>query len=195
MSTVLRPVGPLPPKVYWIRRAVLLGIIAIIILLLATQCGGGGGGKNKPNSHPATTPTGTSTSAPSIPACDPQALKATVSTDTTTYTVNQAPNLTATLANPGTTTCKLSRSAAAEIWTVKSGTPTIWTTEGCSAGPVAPHLKIAAGATKQLSIQWNGHLRGSDCNDGAVAQPGTYRLYATIDGVKAANPAIFHIIK
>jgi hypothetical protein len=196
MSTVMRPVGPLPPRVYWIRRSVVLGVILIIILLLATQCGGGGGGGGGRNNGSGNTPNPTTSTSPptSVTNCDPAVLKVTVSTDTTTYTTGQAPTLTATLANPGTTTCRLARVVSNEVWTIKSGSPTVWTTQGCSADPVPPQLKIAAGATKQIHTTWNGHLRGADCTDAAVAQPGTYRLYATIDGVKAANPAIFHII-
>lgn len=191
----MRPVGPLPPRVYWIRRCIVLGVILIVILLLATQCGGGGGGGGGrtgggANPNPSTSTTVTT----SVAACAPTALKVTVSTDTTTYTTGQAPSLTATIANSGTTTCKLARLASNEIWTIKSGQPTVWTTQGCATDPVPAQLKITAGATKQIRTTWNGHLRGADCQDGAVAQPGTYRLYATIDGVKATNPAIFHII-
>jgi hypothetical protein len=195
MSTVMRPVGPLPPRVYWIRRSVVLGVILIVILLLATQCGSGGGGGGGPTGTGANPNPTTSTTPPAtVTTCDPTALQLTVSTDTTTYTTGQAPTLTATLANPGTTACRLARDVSNEVWTIKSGTPTVWSTQGCSADPVSPQLKIAAGATKQIHTMWNGHLRGADCKDAAVAQPGTYRLYATIDGVRAANPSIFHII-
>lgn len=190
----MRPVGPLPPRVYWIRRSIVLGVVLIVILLLATQCGGGGGGgggTNTGGSHPDPT---TSSTPPTVSACTTTNVNLTVSTDTTTYTSGQAPTLTATFANTGTTACKLTRDVSNEQWTIKSGTPTVWTTKGCPADPVPAQLKIAAGATKVVHTTWDGHLRGTDCKDASVAQPGTYRLYATIDGIKAANPAIFHII-
>jgi hypothetical protein len=195
MSTVMRPVGPLPPRVYWIRRSIILGVILIVILLLATQCGGGGGGGKKGGS-PTTPNSNTTTTTPqSAPACTSTNLNITVSTDTTRYTSGQAPTLTATLANTGTTDCKLARNVSNEIWTIKSGSPVVWTTKGCSADPVAASIKVAAGATKQIHTTWNGYIRGPDCKDTTVAAPGHYRLSATIDGVKATNPSLFTIVQ
>jgi hypothetical protein len=120
-----------------------------------------------------------------------------MSTDTATYTSGQAPTLIATLGNPTGPTCKLARSAANEIWTVKSGPPTVWTTQGCpsTTTSIPKQMKIASGATKRLSMQWNGHLRSSSCQDLGVALAGTYTAMASIDGVAvpAKKAAIFHI--
>jgi hypothetical protein len=118
-----------------------------------------------------------------------------MSTDTTTYTVQQAPRLIGTFANPNGPTCRLARSAADEDWTVRSGTPTVWTTKGCSNGTKVPaSIKLPQGATKQVSIFWNGRLRTSSCVEGSYAQPGEYTLDATLDGVVASHPlAVFHI--
>lgn len=201
MSTVLRPVGPLGRRVYWIRRCVLLGAIVIIILLVATQCAGGSGGGgnaggNTGAGHPSTAPTNTQPTKPAIGACAPHALKLSVSTDTTTYTSGQAPTLTATLTNTSSTTCKLARSVDAENWTIASGPATVWTTQGCSSGatPVPAQAKIAAGATKQIHMTWNGNVRVR-CKDTHVAAPGHYKLTATIDGIAATHPALFTIIQ
>jgi hypothetical protein len=194
VSTVLRPVGPRPGRVYWIRRAVLLAIVLILVIVVAKACSGGGNGGNGGRSGGSPTAHHTTTKAP-VAACSPGALKLTMSTDTKTYTSGQAPKLIGTFTNPTSTACKLARSASQETWTIKSGSPTIWTTEGCdssSASSVPKQLKVAAGATKVVSMFWNGHLRASDCKYSDVAKAGTYRLYATLDGV-TGTPAIFHI--
>jgi hypothetical protein len=128
-----------------------------------------------------------------VAACDPASLKLSLSTDTTTYTSGQAPKLIGVFSNPTSTACKLARSAANEIWTIRSGKPTVWSTKGCPATSSVPkHMKITAGATKTVSIFWNGHVRTSSCQEGGVASAGTYTLHATLDGV-VGKPAVFHI--
>lgn len=36
-------VGPLPPAVYWRRRALVLGVVLLLVILLVSMCGGTGG--------------------------------------------------------------------------------------------------------------------------------------------------------
>jgi hypothetical protein len=40
VASFLHPLGPLPPSVYWRRRAVLLGVPLVLILAFAFSCGG-----------------------------------------------------------------------------------------------------------------------------------------------------------
>src|SRR4051794_204607 len=162
VSTVLRPVGPRGPRGYWIRRAILLAIVLVVVTVLAAECSGGSGkpsGSNQSGQNqPGPTP---STAKPTVPPCSTAALKLTLSTDTTHYTSGQAPRLTAVFANNGSTKCKLARSAANEIWTIKSGPATVWTTEGCPESKVPKQMKITPGVDKTISIFWNGRLRNS----------------------------------
>ena len=70
MASFLHPVGPLPPSVYWRRRAVLLGIPLVLILAVAYSCGGGSNAQPVARSTatpPAGTPsTGTGVIEPSV---------------------------------------------------------------------------------------------------------------------------------
>lgn len=192
VSTVLRPVGPLPPRIYWIRRAILVIALLVLVIVIAVSCSGGSSKPPAAGGRPG--PQQTHTPQPSqIAACDPTALTLTVSTDTVTYTTGQAPKLTGVFTNPTSTTCRLARLASDEIWTIKSGTPTVWTTQGCPGPAVPAHMKIAAGATKIVSMFWNGKVQNAACKEGATAQAGTYTLHATLDGVTAAKAAVFHI--
>jgi hypothetical protein len=95
-------------------------------------------------------------------------------------------------ANTGSTTCKLARSAASEVWTIKSGPATVWTTLGCPETNVPKHLKITPGVSKTVSMFWNGHLRNSSCTEGAVASAGHYTFDANLDGVPGKQ-ALFTI--
>jgi hypothetical protein len=191
VSTVLRPVGPLDPRVYWIRRAVLSGVILVVIIVIAVSCSGGST-KKPPATGPHTSPTTSASPPAQLAACDPTALTLTLSTDSETYTSGQAPKLIGVFANTTSVGCKLTVAASNEDWTIKSGTAKVWTTQGCSTSTVAKQITIRAGATKMVSVFWNGHLLDSGCASGAVATAGTYTLNATLDGVKG-KIAVFHI--
>lgn len=195
MSTILRPTGPRGPVVYWVRRGVLIAIVLVLIILLAKACSGGSSTTPPPKADPSpnNTASTTASSAPAVTACDPAALTLTVDTDSSTYTAGQAPKLIGVFANNTSTACKLTQSPSEEIWTVKSGTALIWTTQGCAPSTPAETVKIRAGATKMVSIFWPGYVQTADCGKGAVASPGEYTLDATLDGVKAERRAVFQI--
>ncbi|GAA1880237.1 hypothetical protein [Asanoa iriomotensis] len=59
-------VGPLPPAVYWRRRAIVLGAAVVVIFLIVQSCSGGdassvGADRNSPTSAPAGAPQTTET--------------------------------------------------------------------------------------------------------------------------------------
>jgi hypothetical protein len=197
MSTVLRPVGPLEPRVYWLRRATLITIVLVLIIVLAESCGGGGGKKNggKKNGavvHTTTSPKPTPSST-QLAACDPTALTLTLSTDATSYSMGQEPKLIGTFHNPGTSACTFSLAPSHEDWTIKSGSDDIWSTTGCASSQLVKGVTIKADGKKKVSITWDGRRLADKCAAGDPAQPGEYTLSATLDGVTAATAAIFHI--
>jgi hypothetical protein len=49
-------VGPLPPAVYWRRRAVVLGSLLVVIVLLVYSCGGSDGSNASPRNAGTTSP-------------------------------------------------------------------------------------------------------------------------------------------
>jgi hypothetical protein len=116
----------------------------------------------------------------------------TLSTDTKSYTSGQSPRLIAAFANNGAAKCKLARSAANEVWTIKSGPATVWTTQGCPESKVPKQIKLVPGVEKTISIFWNGRLRNSSCQEGAVASAGHYAFDANLDGVPGKE-ALFTI--
>jgi hypothetical protein len=196
VSTVLRPVGPHEARVYWFRRAVVVAVIAAIVIVLVLVFSGGSGkpAAKTPRPTPSTTSTPTTPviTPTALAACDPTAIKLVLSTDSDSYTSGQTAKLVGAFRNSAATACTLSRDPAGEVWTITSGTDTIWSTKGCASNSTAKQVTIKAGATKLVSIFWDGDRRDSACAVGAVAQPGEYVLSATLDGVKG-QPAIFHV--
>ncbi|HVS69481.1 MAG TPA: hypothetical protein VHE56_13090 [Mycobacteriales bacterium] len=194
MSSVLYPVGPQPPRVYWVRRLVVLGVPLLLILIIAVSCVGGGGGKKSPSagSGPTTSPTQTQTSDPNA-ACVPGDLSATLAVDASDgiYQIGDTPTFTATITNVSASSCKFTSAPANEIWTVVSGADKFWTTAGCPAGTGSTTKSLAAGGTQKLTITWQGKRELPGCTHGSSAPVGTYVLRARLDGVKA-QPAVFH---
>jgi hypothetical protein len=63
-------VGPLPPAVYWRRRALVLGVVLLLVILLVSMCGGRGGASKDhaglASSSPTSSPTPGDGSRPPI---------------------------------------------------------------------------------------------------------------------------------
>ena len=59
-------VGPLPPAVYWRRRAVVVGVLLVLVLLVTYACGSSGG-KGSAGAPRADVGTGASAADPSGP--------------------------------------------------------------------------------------------------------------------------------
>jgi hypothetical protein len=189
VSTVLRPVGPLPPGVYWRRRAFLLLALVLIIIVIAVSCSGG---SSKPSAGPNPRPSVTTT--PTAAACTPASLKLTLSTDATTYAVGASPTFSGAFTNTSSTPCKMTFSPANETWTVTSG-PTVWTNAHCQRSQLTHSKTIRPGGSRTVSFQWDGKtlVSTAGCTPGSQAQNGTYILHATLDGVPANSGAVFHI--
>ncbi|NKX92386.1 hypothetical protein HF995_03710 [Sanguibacter hominis ATCC BAA-789] len=63
MSTVIRPVGPLPPRVYWVRRLLLIAAVVVVVALVAAAVSKIAGAGDAPTAKPtvsaaATEPSG-----------------------------------------------------------------------------------------------------------------------------------------
>jgi hypothetical protein len=71
MSNVIRPSGPLPARVYWVRRLVLVGVVVLVVALLWWLVSGLGSSSpsgGSPNDAALPGPTGSTTSVPPPPS-------------------------------------------------------------------------------------------------------------------------------
>ena len=153
MSSVARPRGPLPPKVYWRRRIVVLAILLALILILVIVFWPRGG---TPAPGPTSTGGSTSTSAPTpSPAgtaggtCDPSRLAMTADTDKTEYAAGELPQLWFTLENKTSQACTMEIGGADMTYVITSpsgsGDEQYWSTADCmtteAAAPVLVTLR------------------------------------------------------
>ena len=188
---VLRPVGPLEPRVYWTRRLVLLALVAVLIAAVAVACSGG-------SSHPRRAATPVVSPSPSTSPANPNArctakdLDVVATTDAPSYAAGTLPRLTVTISTRGGVSCALTESPSARTWTIVSGADQIWTTAGCQSGHNATRTPLKPDSAVHHTIVWNRHRSTQKCAVSTAAAPGTYQLTVTVNGVRSA-PAVFHL--
>lgn len=154
MSSVVRPKGPLPPKVYWRRRLVVLAILLAVVVVLVIVFVPRG------DASPGRTP-GTTSSDPASPAdpgvqptptptgggeCDPSRIAITADTDKTEYAAGELPQLWFTLENKTSQPCTTQVGASDSVFSLTSpsgdGDETYWTTADCAATEAAAPVTV-----------------------------------------------------
>jgi hypothetical protein len=103
MSAVTRPLGPLPPRVYWTRRLLLVAVLFALVFGLARLLGGGGGGG--PSAQPVAAESSAPTSSTTTPVSSPAAIG-------TAATVSSSPSPTSTVSPTGKGAGKNAKSTA-----------------------------------------------------------------------------------
>ena len=200
MNTVLHPVGPNPPRVFWIRRF-LVGIVVLAVL------GGVGAvvwavASRTDSSAAAAADDGLPAAAGTLgtPATDdtanpvdclPADLELTLSADAQQYAEGADPVLQGFVTNAGTAPCLVDAGDAAREVVISSGSDRIWSTKDCaSADTASRQLLLAAGARDPFEISWS-RVRSADGCPGDLPAPraGTYQAVASLLGTSAAPVA------
>jgi hypothetical protein len=189
---VLRPVGPQPGYVYWGRRLLLLALLLLVLAVASRACSGSSPHRPAARSSPprttVTVPTTTARAAP----CAASALGVTASTDATSYPAGVEPRFAVTVRNTGSAACRFNAAPGRRIWQVTSGSDVVWTTAQCHPGGRA-HYRLRPSASITYTAVWNQHRSVGGCGEtGTAAQPGTYVLRVTVDGVASAG-VVFHL--
>lgn len=209
MSAVTRPRGPLPPRVYWTRRAIVLGLAFVMVFSLAKLLGGGSDGKS---GDTATQASGTQTSGSQTPG--PQ------SSSTGTAGAKPKPASGTAGAKPKPTLAQpdgpcdpadikvspqierepndgdvrielaLTGKAAACTWTasstsiavkITSGDDSVWSSQECPA-LTSTDVVVRSAVPTLVPFSWNGR-RSDDCDaSDAWALAGWYHVVAAALG-------------
>lgn len=208
-------VGPLPPAVYWRRRALVLGVLLVVIVLLAYSCGDSGGSNGKPRNAGATSaaPQGAGAAAtesdqsptPSTstsPAASPT--PARVTPDRTFCTDNElqvtpAPanrrlargattQIVLKIQNRSGRTCKRDVGAdQQELYIVENGgAQKIWSSDDCGGPRGTKVQSFTPGLEVAYTATWNGR-QSTNCKDRPLPAAGEYQLYGRL-GTKRSEP-------
>lgn len=198
----MAPRGPLPARVYWIRRGILLAVALLLVVVVAKLLSGGsdgsedrdaGAAKNSmqlsgagaserasdgstdgASDEPAAGGKGQPLAEPSG-ACDPEQV-------TVTAVSGKRPNdgkVPIVLAiGTSEDACTFTVSNDSVVVKIESGNDTYWSSQHCR---VIPTQDVVARAAKpaRVRIEWDGLRYDNDCSRAvAWARPGSYHVIA-----------------
>lgn len=191
---LLRPVGPRPARVYWVRRLVLLTVLVVLVVVVAKACSSGSDTSASPAPPSTESPSAATSPSPTRPAgCPSRDLAVTAETDASTYPPGTEPRLSAVVRNISDHPCRFRTSPGDRVWTIVSGSDRVWTSADCTQKGGVARSRLRAGKTIAYALVWNRHRSAKDCpTDTPEATPGTYVLRVTINGV-AADRVVFHL--
>jgi hypothetical protein len=212
--TFRNPAGPQPSSVYWRRRIVvllgLIALIAIVVLIVVRP------GAEAAPAAPAT-PTPTSSTLPQSPspspsatnaagkkavaACRPGQVEVTAVTDKETYGEDELPQLSMSISNVGDAPCSVNVGTSQMVFTVTSGSDTIWTSTDCQSDATdvpytLPPASSGVAAATVTGIPWQRERSSPDTCDSedrpAVPAGGaSYHLDVSLGGFDSTESALF----
>jgi hypothetical protein len=213
-------VGPLPPAIYWRRRAVVLVLLASLVLVISYACGGprvpaAGAQSNQspgPTSTPDASPTLLRPAVPTTPpptaftlpasgsgACTDAEMRVTAAAGSTEVQTAKPLDVTIKLTNVSSRTCTRDIGADMQELRLVQGTTIVWSSDDCNANSGHDNTSFAPGKELSFTLQWTGRVSrtgigGATCS--ATAQPpppGIYQLVARLDK-KLSEPFAVHIV-
>lgn len=204
---VVRPTGPLPSRVYWRRRFVVLGVPVLALVLLVWLVAGrgssdakadpGAASSPKPSTTHASTSGGTHQSSSPKPSatataggvadCAPAALAVTVVPGATRYAAGVSPAFTVTITNVGTQACLVDAGDAHRAVVVSSGKDRVWSSQDCSKSTTASRvLLLPPGGKDAQRVVWNRVRSAAGCPANLPApKAGSYKVAFTVGGATA----------
>jgi cytoskeletal protein RodZ len=198
--SVLHPVGPLPPRVYWVRRLLVLAAALVVLLVAAWAWGavtgdeGGdgaepGGTQSSPpatSQSPEPTPSDSGSPSPSpstskspsgTPACADDDIQVVATPSKTSYAEDQDPRFTVKVTNTSKSACKRDVGQKAMEVRVSKGDTAVWSSDHCNPGGDPDVVTLKAGESYTTSVIWSRTTSKAGCPDGQPdAAPGTYAL-------------------
>lgn len=193
--------GPEPPWVYWLRRAIIL--LAVLTLVVGAFWLITGRGSSRTDSTPVavsasaaasassaaspTSPTSTAAPEPATPTdCLDSAIVVEASTGSTKYVVGETPQLTLTIGNIGEVSCLRDVGPKANELEITSGGYHVWSSDDCNASNKSKIAVLKPGEKVASSITWDGQTTQKGCpGDGKAAKQGRYDLIARNVDVKS----------
>ena len=217
MTGVLRPVGPQPERVYWVRRAVVLGVVLLVAVLVAVALGALSGPGASADDAPGGSTAGpraaeddaadTDDSADDSAGdegeessgvvgrvtCDPGALSVTLTAESRMFEAPAAPTFAFAVTNTGEVPCTVDAGSGSQVVTIVSGADRIWSNADCAGETEERLLLLLPGAADTVSVAWDRTRSDEACTAGLPAPgAGTYQAVGTMLGAQSA-PYVFDL--
>ncbi len=215
MGSVLHPVGPEQPWVYWSRRALVLVLALVVVVGLVSAVWWAWPGKGpvsavpqssspspsvQPGSAPASTasvkpsPTATPTPTATTPAAPTACNPATVTLGVKGFSrvkLSGKQQFALTVTNAGSVPCILTVNADSYTLTVKSGKDRIWSTADCPKWLPSRKLTVKPAAAYEFKVTWPLVRSKASCKTTKDAlNAGTYVATATFQDEATARQVI-----
>jgi hypothetical protein len=208
--SVTRPRGPLPARVYWVRRLLVLGLVLGLVFGISRLFGGGSSGE--PTARPASAVQSGSATPSAVSTADarPGTSPSTGPTPQRTKTksplamptgpcrdndVRVVPDLQETAYAGGAVRLTLRLTtfvSAACTWTVSqetvavrltSGNDRIWSSQDCPKAVPEEQVVLRDRSATFVDVTWGGRRSDSDCSRTTQwAEPGYYHVAAAAMG-------------
>lgn len=192
------------------RLVVLLAAIVVVALVwwgIAALVGGGDSTSPTAETSPPTgirtveptAPATTSTPTPNGPvACTTAEVAVTALTDAAEYAADVQPQLSLKITNTSAAPCTIDVGTAAQVYTITSGSDTIWTSTDCQTDGVNEVVALQPGQELQApNITWVRERSTPDTCEGerpaAVAGGASYQLTVSIGGL-GSEPTPFVLL-
>jgi hypothetical protein len=206
MTTTRRPVRRLPARVYWFRRALVLGSVFAVVFAVAHALGGGGGGSDaatpaaadvgrstptanggpvgpRPLSGPSATATGTPPAAALAVPDGPCALDdVTVTPVMGDVAAGSAVNLVLQLSGVQPA-CTLKVSSHTLVAKVTRWGRTVWSSQQCPGSIPKQSVVVRSAQPTTVQVAWTGRRSDETCSRATSwAPPASYRLIGSVVG-------------
>lgn len=192
MSTVIHPVGPEEPKVYWVRRLVAILVAVVVVVLAAALISSMFGDDADAEAPPAAgtdaegTPGGETPAGPTTPvACEPGQLALLVTTPTADFPAGTPVTFSVTITNSSAVECTVDAGEASRGILVTSGSDRIWSNLDCPAEGTAERILLLPpnGGTDVSDTTW-ARVRSDEVCTANLPEPrpGTYKAVVTLNG-------------
>ncbi len=185
MNAFLEPAGPLPPSVYWRRRAIVL-VLAILVF--------SGGWTLFTAFNAGTTATPAASQTPgTVVACNSTDIALRAEANQESYAEGEFPQFSMTITNAGTTACTLQVGTDKQKYVIMSGSDLIWDSTVCQIAPQPFSQVFEAGQTLTTdAVEW-GRARSDNCDSGTPAVGGgaSYQLTVYVGEIQSTEAKQF----
>ena len=196
----MRPVGPEPPAVYWIRRLAIVLVVLTVVVSLVWLIGAirGDSDAAEPTAASSALPSASATpsaaasagalpsgsaaaSAAASPAeppeCKDSDIEVFATSDAGSYQIGETPRLTLTITNSGDVPCLRDVGPRANALNITSGGYHVWSSDDCNPNDKSKIVTLKPDEEVAASITWNGRITQKGCpNEGTPAKPGRYEV-------------------
>lgn len=209
---MLEPTGPLPPEIYWRRRALAAGVAVVVLavvgllIMMAARGGDSAGSEAAPVSSSTTTvapPSSSATSTTAAPSsttttsatpiaaapCADQSLAVKVTVGRPTYKVGEQPTFGIVVTNISAGLCSRDLGSGLPQVAVLSidGQRRLWASNDCNPGGQPDVRNLKPGEQAAFTVNWLGSTSQPNCAGERIQVPaGAYSVVAQLGVINSA---------